>query len=60
MLNRKTLGGGVLASKWLHFDLSPQAVRKGANEIEMTLRPGAESGARRLDAQLRVSYKASR
>jgi len=50
----------VLASKWLDYDLSPEAVQKGANQIEITLRASAESGARLLDAQLRVSYKAGR
>lgn len=56
-LNRRAVGDGVLASKWLDYDLSPEAVQKGANQIEIVLQAGAESGVRLLDAQLRVSYK---
>ena len=59
-LNRKTVGDGALASKWVDYDVIPETVQKGANQIEMTLRASAESGARLLDAQLRISYKAGR
>ena len=59
-LNGKTVGEGALAAKWVDYDLSPEAVQKGANQIEITLQAGAESEARLLDVQLRVSYKAGR
>ncbi len=55
-LNGTAVGQGARAEQWIDYEIRPEAIRKGRNEIEITLGNGAKAEARLRDVQLRVGY----
>ncbi len=56
-LNGEAVAGGVLAEGWLEYTPNPDLIRRGINDIEVTLAQSADPAPLLHDLCLRVEYK---